>query len=350
MSGRSSLGRVFGSENRGRLLNEYFSDFLADVGVTPENAFQHIYRLLLWADPTTGLAHCYESDKAQPGRPWYERSLRFHAWLAQQLGVEPAGLGREIDWLFRRAARDLAQGLTEGRLRLAREQREAYEGLGMPEPGEDPELEEIIREALRPWLREDPPAEVFARLTQRIHEHTRLENKRKNLVGEGFEDVLAAVIGRLSAPGIESTSARALLHEIPGFSAPAERAKVKKVDLVLLTRPEAHRVLVTAKWSIRADREEQFESDFQAYATLERSSRPFDYVLVTNEFDPARLAAACERQVMARYLFTAVVHVSAEALRAAYGPNLDRSFRRVEEHIVSGRLMSLGGWLGKLAG
>lgn len=350
MSGAASLGRVFGSESRRRLLNEYFSFINPDGGATPENAFRHIYRLLLWVDPTTGLAHCYESDKAQPGRPWYERSLRFHAWLAKQLGAEPGDLGGGIDWLFRKAARDLARGLTEGRLRQAREQRAPYEGLGMPEPGEDPELEEIIRDALRPWLREAPPSEVLARLTQRIHDHTRLENKRKNLVGEGFEDVLAAVMGRIDAPGIESLKARALLHEIPGFSVPAEREKVKKVDLVLLARPEAQRILVTAKWSIRADREEQFESDFQAYAKLERASRPFDYVLITNEFDPARLAAACERQVLARYLFSAVVHVSTDALLAAYGPNLDRSFQRVAQHIASGRLMSLRGWLEKIAG
>ncbi|HWN43036.1 MAG TPA: hypothetical protein VNW71_12500 [Thermoanaerobaculia bacterium] len=349
MTGPLELRRAFGSENRRRLLTDYFSYFPVDGGVTPENAFQHIYRLLLWADPTTGLAHCYESDKAQPGRPWYDRSLRFHAWLSQQLGTSPADLGGEIDWLFRRAARELARGLTEGRLRLAREQRAAYDGLGMPEPGEDPELEEIIREALRPWFREDPPADILARLTQRIHEHTRLENKRKNLVGEGFEDVLAGVVGRLHAPGIESMRARALLQEIPGFSSPAERAKAKKVDLVLLTRPDSHRVLITAKWSIRADREEQFGSDFQSYATLERSGQSFDYVLVTNEFDPARLAAACERQVLARPLFSEVVHVSTEALLATYGPNLDRSFRRVEQHVASGRLKSLGEWLGRLA-
>ena len=33
------------------------------------------------------------------------------------------------------------------------------------------------------------------------------------------------------------------------------------------------RILVTAKWSARADREEQFMSDFQAYERLESASR-----------------------------------------------------------------------------
>jgi hypothetical protein len=70
----------------------------------------------------------------------------------------------------------------------------------------------------------------------------------------------------------------------------------------LLARPAGNcalrgdvRTLVTAKWSVRADREEQFMSDFQAYERLESAGRDFGYVLITNEFDAARLRAACER-------------------------------------------------------
>ena len=55
------------------------------------------------------------------------------------------------------------------------------------------------------------------------------------------------------------------------------------------------RILVTAKWSVRADREEQFMSDFQAYERLESAGRDFGYVLITNEFDAARLRAARAR-------------------------------------------------------
>ena len=35
------------------------------------------------------------------------------------------------------------------------------------------------------------------------------------------------------------------------------------------------RTLVTAKWSVRADREEQFMRDFQAYERLESAGRDF---------------------------------------------------------------------------
>ncbi|MCA3242502.1 MAG: hypothetical protein ING89_14490 [Rubrivivax sp.] len=67
----------FGAKNRQRLIAEFLAD-------STDPAWLRIYRLLLWADKTTGLAHCYESDKCQPGKPWHPRSLRFHDWLATQ--------------------------------------------------------------------------------------------------------------------------------------------------------------------------------------------------------------------------------------------------------------------------
>ena len=84
----SQIDRAFGFDNRARLLARYF-DQAADEPVTPESAWRHIYRLLLWIDRTIGLAHCYESDKCQPGRPWYARALRFHQWVSHQLGSSP---------------------------------------------------------------------------------------------------------------------------------------------------------------------------------------------------------------------------------------------------------------------
>lgn len=183
--------RAFGVENRARLLERYFA---SAEPVTPENAWQHVYRLLLWIDRTTALAHCYESDKAQPGRPWYARSLAFHDWVAGALNVAPGELAQEIDWLFREAVKELASRAAASRSEAYSRQRQLFEGRGFPEPGEDPELAAILREALEPWLAAAPPEEALRQLTRRIHAHLTQENKRKNLVGEGFEDVLAAII------------------------------------------------------------------------------------------------------------------------------------------------------------
>lgn len=334
------IARAFGAENRARLLDRYFTQIGA---VAPETAWEHVYRLLLWIDRTTALAHCYESDKAQPGRGWYARSLAFHAWVSAALRTTPGGLAGEVDWLFREAVKDLASGAATARTAAYDRQRAPYAGLGLPEPGEDPELVAILKEALGPWMSGPPPDATLRELTRRIYSHLTQENKRKNLVGEGFEDVLAAVIRRLpAATGLEVRS-RALLHDLPGFHRPAATEKPKRVDLALLS--DHRRMLVSAKWSIRADREEQFHSDFEAYARLEAGGRDFTYTLITNEFDAARLKAACERRRQNAYLFTEVVHINPEAVLTAYGEGGGASAEAVRGHVSSGRLASLADWL-----
>src|SRR6266581_1896346 len=340
---QQAVARAFGSENRARLLARYFNS--AGV-VTPPNAWQHIYRLLLWIDKTTALAHCYESDKAQPGRPWYARSLAFHDWVSKSLEVSPSDLGENIDWLFREAVKDLANRALAYRTAIYEEQREPYRGRGFPEPGEDAELVSIVKEALGKWMNQEPPEEAFINLTRRLYVYMTQENKRRNLVGEGFEDVIGAVIERLSFSGNLKIRSRTLLHELPGFHPPARNEKAKKVDLALIRGNE--RILISAKWSIRADREEQFQSDFESYARLEAAGRDFEYVLITNEFDAARLKAACERRKQNASLFTNVVHINPAAVLETYGNAKQGAVNDVRAHVTKARLMSLEQWLSQL--
>src|SRR5437762_3134566 len=102
-------------------------------------------------------------------------------------------------------------------------------------------------------------------------------------------------------------------------------------------------------WSIRADREEQFMSDFQTYERLECAGEDFEYVLVTNEFDAARLRAACERRRQNAPLFTHVVHINPVAVNVVYREGASEGASAVRAHIASGRLMSLQGWLDSAA-
>jgi len=333
------VDRAFGAENRARLLDQYFEQAGA---VTTANAWQHVYRLLLWIDRTTALAHCYESDKAQPGRAWYARSLAFHDWVSTQLHVPPAGLAETIDWLFREAVKDLAARAVAGRSAAYERQRAPYAGRGFPEPG-DRKLAAILREALGRWMTVEPPANELLALTLRIHAHLGQENKRKNLVGEGFEDVIAAVMRRLPFASGVKIRTRVPLHDLPGFNPPLPTGKVKKVDLALVAGNA--RTLVTAKWSIRADREEQFMSDFQAYARLESAGHDFGYALITNEFDAARLKAACEGRRENALLFTHVVHINPAAVELVYRDEHAKGAAALRAHIANGRLMSLQAWL-----
>jgi hypothetical protein len=348
---------AFGAKNRARLIDAYFGQ---QSPVTADTAWMDVYKLLLWVDQTTGLAHCYESDKCQPGKPWYSRTLAFHDWASSSLGVSPSGLADEIDWLFRRATTDLATEVLRRASALAAagaKQRKPYDGRGFPQPGEDPELVSIVKEVLGEHLSGSPTAEEWQRLVQRIRQYLMLENKRRNLLGEGFEDVIAAIIQR--APkgpkgSMAEVHVRKLLHDLPGFNRPRAGEKQNKVDLAII-RPKM-RTIVTVKWSLRADREKQFAQEFGEYVTSEANREPFEYVFVTNEFDPARLMRACEALAGNARMFTHVVHVNPDALKATYdkaadGPGSKESVSlgKVREYIDSGRLIGLKQWLKLLA-
>lgn len=344
VAGGTSVTRAFGAENRARLIDMYFDQHGPP---TADTAWQDVYRLLLWIDRTTGLAHCYESDKAQPGKPWYSRSLRFHDWLSRSISVDPGHLADQLDWLFRHVVEDIAATVTAERDAAAAAQRRPYVGQGFPEPGADPDLENLIVDRLRPYLNLDPPTEVVRDLAQQIHAYLGQENKRKNLLGEGFEDVLAAVISRVCGADV-TVMRRPVLHEIGGFYEPRRGEKPKRVDLAVVAA-DNNRTLISAKWSVRADREEQFLTDYEAYSRLESSNNPFGYHWFTNEFDPARLAAACDRMVGNTPLFDSVVHMAPHGLLAAYGDDLGASRARVPDLITSGRIVSFGRWLRELA-
>lgn len=342
---QETLQRPFGAESRRQMLEEWFRQAPTP---TVDSAWRHVYRLLLWTDRTTGLAHCYESDKSQPGRPWYARSLAFHKWLADGLAVDPMRLGDEIDWLFRRGTERLTKALERvdaQRALAAAAQRKGYEAL--PVPGQDAELEALLLDHLAPWIHESPPRAAVIELTRLLRNYFSQEKKRQNLTGEGFEDVLAFILRRLPSAEKLTVATRPLLNEIEGFRAPPRGEKERRVDLVAVRGPR--RVLVTAKWSVRADREEQFGVDFEAYARLEDAGQDFEFVLVTNEFDAARLAAACERRAQNAPLFRRVVHVNLEAQLAAYGDEPRRgAARRLDMLIEDRRLVSLQEWLADL--
>ena len=350
-----TISSAFGARNRARLIDEYFAA-RPDDDTSPQKAWEHVYRLLLWVDQTTGLAHCYESDKSQPGKLWYSRSLAFHDWISAALGAKPSTLAGEIDWLFLHAAEDLAAAVLKRAARVAaraEQQRKPYEGRDFPQPGEDPELVTIVRQALGEHLASEPPPEVWNLLVERVRQYLALENKRKNLVGEGFEDVVAQVILRTCRREDMQVYARRALHELPGFNRARSGDKPNKVDVAVI-RPDV-RVLVTAKWSVRADREKQFTSDFTDYVNAESDRKAFEYIFVTNEFDPARLARACEALVGNAPMFKHVVHISTDAVKATYSLSADKkddavTMRRVLRLIDDGRLIDLGRWLQELSG
>ncbi|MBF0304892.1 MAG: hypothetical protein HQL41_04490 [Alphaproteobacteria bacterium] len=344
----ATIKSAFGAENRNRLVALYFHT-QSERDAAASTAWRHVYRLLLWPDPTTGLAHCYESDKCQPGKPWYSRSLAFHAWLSAALETSPGMLAEQIDWLFLRAAEDLAAEVMRKASRLgvaAERQMRPYLGGDFPVAGQDRRLVSILKDALGDHLDGEPPPETWQRAVERVRQYLALENKRKNLVGEGFEDVLAHIVRRTWPDPAIAIHTRRVLQDLPGFGSTRRGEKPNKVDLAII-RPNK-RMLVTAKWSVRADREKQFSTEYGEYIAAESDGRPFEYVFITNEFDPARLVRACEKLAGNAAMFSHVVHINTDALKAAYGGAHEDSMRTVVRLIDDGRLISLGQWLATL--
>ena len=139
-----------------------------------------------------------------------------------------------------------------------------------------------------------------------------------------------------------------MLPEVAIFANTRVGDKPNKVDVAIVRRWDQRRMIVTAKWSIRADREKQFTAEFSSDLTAKSDLRPFDNVLLTNEFDPARLLRACEVSAGNSPMFSSVVHINPSALRAVYGEKPEPTMQRVVECIEQGRIMGLDAWLSQL--
>lgn len=341
----------FSQPARVALIDAYFGD----RQVVPADAWKDVYRLLMWTDTTTGLAHCYESDKAQPGRPWYARTLAFHAWLADQLEVGVGQVADELDWMFRQVIAQLALGEQDKRFALwdkSALQRADYPD-EMPEPGDDPELRQLIEPLLAADHSIRPDDETIRDVLRQVRAHIGSENKRKNLLGRGFEDVLAGVLTRMPGGGPAQVGVQTPIHEVPGFRGVREGEKDEKVDLHVVTET-GERIMASAKWSVRADREKQMASDFTTYVDCNQRREPFQYVWITNEYDAARLVANATRTQGNSQVFTDVVHVCPEALRVVHELDADKPLRSTARElrglIDRDRIRSLSGWLSEVSG
>jgi hypothetical protein len=90
--------------------------------------------------------------------------------------------------------------------------------------------------------------------------------------------------------------------------------------------------------------------------TLEKDGEDFAYVLVTNEYDPARLAAACDNRRASTLIFRHVVQVNPDGPRRPTPPRTlpatcvrEGGAGRTLAHADSGRLSSLAVWAASLA-
>jgi hypothetical protein len=276
-----------------RVLEEYF----AQAGeITAENAWEHVYRCLLWMNEGAGLAHIYDSNHMQAGGNFHSRAVRFTDELCRLFGITRAQLPAAIDYLFKGCVAEWK------RTRKAEEL--------------DPEVESELISATEQLLRAEGVSDTRIRpLARQIETLSRdfftIGNKRKNALGEGFEDLLHLLLRRVSRVPEQHIALRTAVSQLPGFRrAPARRpgarrAREPRPDIAIHERRITH-VIATAKWSMRQDRETQFQAEYTAYQRNKTQTTELRFALITNEFDVARLTTlrAQSPAVLAAISFT----------------------------------------------
>jgi hypothetical protein len=180
------------------LLKQHLAEF---DSVTTESAWKFVYEELLWIDGSTGLAHLYESDKAQPGRPWHDRTALFTDLLCEHFdNISRNQLKERIDRLFRaclQKAVELQQD-TSLQIESADDLDETLRTLKFPphsSSGRDAEqytpdislVTEFATLLMHHAKMSQSQAELFAHdLVSRSRYYFTVERKRQNVLGEGL--------------------------------------------------------------------------------------------------------------------------------------------------------------------
>jgi hypothetical protein len=346
----------FGRETRLRVLNEYFSQSGA---VTAENSWEHVYRCLLWIDEGTRLAHIYDSNHMQMGGNFHQRAVRFTDALCERWSVTRRDLPNRLDYLF-------SGCVAEWRRQAARKKKNDL--FDVENDGGDPEDDET--QAVERELESDLVATIAAmlgssglqgeaanRLAKKIELASRdfftIGNKRKNALGEGFEDLLFLLLQRVSNIPPDRIKLRGPASSLPGFRRATPRRKGARAERephpdIAIFEGEITHIVTTAKWSMRQDRETQFASEFQAYRLNKMQPTELRFALITNEFDIARLnnVASASPTGDGGYTFHNIYHINLDLLKATHGDGLGA----VRNWIELGKIRSLADFLNEMRG
>ena len=353
----------FGKKSRVQILERHFKE---EGTVTAETAWKFIYRELLWIDGSTGLAHLYESDKAQEGRSWYRRSVIFTDSLCAEFGGITRGeLKKRIDRLFRACLDKLVKTQDS-----SAEEQEIITALAAPEAAADGSSEiieaasETQDDAPEPYVpdadlvaeftaligerlgKADRQAELLARrLVARARLYFTVERKRQNVLGEGFEDLLQLLIIKVSRVPKDRIVVRKRADTLPGFAHESTRERIEAPDIVILgdTRTD---LLTSVRWSLRHDRQKQLSDELDCYVSLLSQDSFPRYALITNEYDPGRLINTNGLNRRGQGV-DAIYHVNTSLLLEAVHDH--RQVNELERLIADNRIRSIEDFLNELS-
>jgi hypothetical protein len=266
--------------------------------------------------------------------------VRFTELLCEHWQIARKDLPKRIDILFRGCVEELQHRDDEAE---AKDTNEKENG------SIDSEIESELLVAIQNALSAEGISESRAKAAAgKIELLSRyfftIGNKRKNALGEGFEDLLMILLEKVSHVPEDRIALRCPVSKLPGFlkSPPPQQGEKKKREPrpdIAVIDPNITHLITTAKWSMRQDRETQFQSEYSSFQMNKVQSTELRYALITNEFDLARL-----RNVLAAmpggtggYIFHAVYHICLPLLRQTHGDG----FNEIEPWVGTGRLKSL---------
>jgi hypothetical protein len=338
----------FGKDSRLRSLRQHFDE---TGPYDAASAWKFVYRELMWFDGSNGLAHLYESDKAQPGRSqWYDRTVRFTDELMNRMGAASrAELKAQLDRLFRDCLEKLLQvKAAEKGADIELEELEEEESAGVAPEAYIPDADLVAEFAAilgeQTELEADAALTLAKRMVSRARHYFTVERKRQNILGEGFEDLLFLLATKVSEAPKEVICLRQKANTLPGFGAKHKRERIESPDLAFVGENTTD-LLISVKWSIRQDRQKQWADELDCYIDLMSQMTAPKFLLITNEYDPGRIlnAFSLDRQTMK---LGCIYHISLDMLEVAL--NDHPTWSDVKTMIDAGRLKSLAQWLEEL--
>ena len=348
----------FGRQSRTSILSRHFEQ----RPVSADRAWEFIYRELLWIDGSTGLAHLYESDKAQPGRSvWYDRTVLFTKLICKEFGDTPVEkLKGEIDGLFKECLERLIAStpsnesvseialamVDEGAVQLSESMVQEAARLSARVPGVVADADFVTETAKilasRLGTESNLAEDVAREIVGKARYYFNVGRKRQNVLGEGFEDLIELLVAKLTTVPADRLKLRRKVDELPGFSNAVGRDRVESPDLAIVVDGQT-KMLANVKWSLRQDRQKQLGDELDCYADLQVQKDFPRYVLITNEYDPGRLinSNALTRRGAS---VSCIYHVNTEFLSAVLS---DQSKFRddLQPLVQAGRLRSVSDFL-----
>lgn len=309
---------------------QVLESYLAEAGeLTAANAWEHVYRCLLWMNEAAGLAHIYDSNHMQPGGNFHTRAVRFTDLLCARWKITRKELAVQVDKLFKGCVAEFRRTTMKEEV--------------------DPELESELVALLKAMLTEQGVADEKAQhLARRMEATSRdyftIGNKRKNALGEGLEDLLYLLLRRVAKVPEDKIALRRPVSLLPGFRKaptplPGRRAERQPRPDIAIWESNVTHIIATAKWSMRQDRETQFQSEYSAYQMNKVQSTELRFALITNEFDVARLdnVARAKPGAAGGYIFHNIYHINPQLLMDTHGEKIGA----VKHWIGSGSIQSL---------